>query len=227
LTIKNLVFDENGVIITIPEGKTGARRIRVVFAASSLREWLDVHPTKENRESPAFVSLREPYHTLSDTGLMDQLNKIAKKARIQKRINAHSFRHARATHLAEHLTEQQLKKYFGGTEGSNMAAVYVHLSGKDIDNAILKLNGIQIDDTHAAGLQVGRCPRCHDLNHESTSYCGKCGLPLKDSAREQLEQGIAAVDMAIMKAIATDPSILDEITERLNKFQNNKKHLEP
>jgi integrase/recombinase XerD len=71
IKIKNLVFDENGVIITIPEGKTGARRIRVVFAASSLREWLDVHPTKENRESPVFVSLREPYHTLSDSTFKD------------------------------------------------------------------------------------------------------------------------------------------------------------
>jgi integrase/recombinase XerD len=54
-----------------------------------------------------------------------------------------------------------------------MASIYVHLSGKDIDNAILKLEGIQIDETHANGLKVGRCPGCKEINSEHFSYCGK------------------------------------------------------
>jgi Site-specific recombinase XerD len=217
LRIKNIQFDENGAILTIPDGKTGARRIRLVFASPFLREWLEVHPTKENRESPVFCSLRNPYNVITDPGLRDQLVKIAEKARVQKRVNPHSFRHARATHLAEHLTEQQLKKYLGWTEGSNMAATYVHLSGKDIDNAILKMNGIIIDDTHVDGLKVGRCPRCHELNQETALYCVKCGLPLQEELKSKIEKDSAAIDLEVMKAAVLNPEILKEILKRIEK----------
>lgn len=223
IRIKNVQFDENGAILTIPDGKTGARRIRLVFAASYLRQWLECHPTKGNRESTVFCSLRKPFNVLTDPGLRDQLVKIAEKAGIQKRVNPHSFRHARATHLAEHLTEQQLKKYLGWTEGSSMASTYVHLSGKDIDNAILKMHGIQIDGTHADGLLVGRCPRCHKLNPETQEFCGTCGLPLKDETKNKIENDKTELDIAFMKAVASNPKILEIFTEELNKLQNNKK----
>lgn len=35
-----------------------------------------------------------------------------------------------------------MKQYFGWIQDSNMASVYVHLSGRDVDNVLLKLNGI-------------------------------------------------------------------------------------
>jgi len=103
--LKHVTFDENGAQITFPEGKTGARRIRLVFAASYLREWITVHPKKENREAPLFCSLREPHPVISKTGLANQLDELAKRAGLEKHLHPHAFRHARATHLAEHLTE--------------------------------------------------------------------------------------------------------------------------
>jgi len=219
--LKHVQFDENGAIVTFPEGKTGARRIRLVFASSFLREWLGVHPTKQNRESPLFCSLKEPYPIISDTGLHDQLIKIAKRARVEKRVNAHSFRHARATHLAEHLTEQQLKKYLGWTEGSNMASIYVHLSGKDIDNAILKLNGIQIDETHADGLKVGRCPRCKEINPENFSYCGKCGMPLNETSSTKIESDKSAVLLGVLSQLEkTNPGTLSSFLDALNNINH-------
>jgi integrase len=221
IRLKNVIFDENGSSVTMPDGKTGARRIRLVFAASFLREWIEVHPTKTNRESPLFCSLREPYPIISNTGLHDQLIKIAKRAGVNKRVNAHSFRHARATHLAEHLTEQQLKKYLGWTEDSSMAAIYVHLSGKDIDNAILRMNGIKIDDTHADGLKVGRCPRCKELNPEASSYCGKCGLPLKESSVQEIDEGKSMLNVDIMKMALSDPAILEQLAEKVSKLKND------
>lgn len=222
IKIKNVSFDENGTIITIPEGKTGARRIRLVFATSFIRHWLDVHPTKTSRDSFVFCSLVDPFGALSETGLRCQMKKIAKKAGVQKRVNAHSFRHARATHLAEHLTEQQLKNYLGWTPGSDMTRVYVHLSGKDMDNAILRLNGITIDETHTDGLKVGRCPRCHDLNPADASFCNKCGLPLKEETKNKIENDMQEIDMEFMKAVAANPKVLEALAEELNKIQSNK-----
>ncbi|WP_394344768.1 hypothetical protein [Salinigranum halophilum] len=54
-------------------------------------------------------------------------------------MNPHHFRHSRATHLANWLTEAQLCEWFGWVQGSNVPARYVHLSGRDIDNAYLAL----------------------------------------------------------------------------------------
>lgn len=61
--------------------------------------------------------------------------KAARKTKIRKRCNPHIFRHSRATLLAQHLTEAQLKQVFGWTQSSKMASVYVHLSGRDNDDA--------------------------------------------------------------------------------------------
>lgn len=187
IKIKNAALDEYGAVVTLPEGKTGSRRVRVIYSSSFLREWLNDHPLKNNKEAVLFCSLREPYNTISDAGLREQLEKIAKKAGIQKRVNPHSFRHARATHLAEHLTEQQLKNYLGWTPGSNMAQVYVHLSGKNMDDAILKMNGLKIEDKDNNSLKVIKCPRCKEINPESSDYCFKCNLPLKEPLKFENE----------------------------------------
>jgi len=58
-----------------------------------------------------------------------------------------------------------------------MAAVYVHISGKDMDKAILGMHGIVSEEGGKDSLKVSRCPRCKDLNPESAQFCAKCGLP--------------------------------------------------
>jgi hypothetical protein len=71
-----------------------------------------------------------------------QLIKVSNKAGINKNLHPHLFRHSRATYMANFLTEAQMNAYFGWVQGSDMPAVYVHLSGRDIDDAVLKANGI-------------------------------------------------------------------------------------
>jgi integrase len=221
IRLDNVVFDEMGAVVTIPEGKTGPRRIRVVFASSYLRQWIDTHPLKNDKEAFLFCSLDHPYGVLSFTGLRTQLDVLAERAGIGKKIYPHLFRHSRATHLAQHLTEQQLKVYLGWTAGSDMAATYVHLSGKDIDNAILKMNGIEIDDTHTDGLKVGRCPRCKELNPETSQYCGKCGLPLTEVITKEIDEDKTIMSVDAMKIALSDPIILEQLAERLRKVQTN------
>lgn len=217
--LKHIVFDENGCIVTLPQGKTGARRIRLVFAASYLRQWLEGHPTKDNRESYLFVSLRSPYPLISNTSLKEDLDRIAERAGIKKRVNPHAFRHARATHLAEHLTEQQMKNYLGWTESSSMASVYVHLSGKDIDDAILKMNGIITDETHVDGLKVGRCPRCKELNSESSMYCGRCGLPLREGAEKSVTTVNKEMEDMLLKVLTENSALKEELMREFTKLK--------
>lgn len=221
IKIKNVVLDSLGAVVTIPAGKTGPRRIRVVFSASYLRQYKENHPSSDP-ESLLFCSTRAPYGGISDSGLKEQLKEIAKRAGIKKSVYAHLLRHSRATQLAKHLTEQQLKTYLGWTAGSSMASIYVHLSGQDIDPAILKMNGIEIEDTHTSGLKVGRCPRCKELNPETSAYCGKCGLPLKEEMRATVDKADAEGEMLLMQIMENNPELRKALTEELYKLTNNK-----
>ena len=63
------------------------------------------------------------------------------------------------------LTEQQLKAFFGWTGDSRMASTYVHLSGRDIDNAVLQANGVKLSQEEIAPkLTVKTCNRCQFQN---------------------------------------------------------------
>jgi len=90
-----------------------------------------------------------------------------------------------------------------------------------MDNAILKMNGINTDETHTDGLKVGRCPRCKELNPERAQWCNKCGLPLHDDFKDNLNKDLTEIDMTIMKAIAEDPRVLQALTEKINKYQKS------
>jgi len=187
IQLKHVTFDENGAILNIQKGKTGSRRIRLILASSYLRQWIETHPLKNDPTSYLFCSNNSPFNVITYVGLANQLHDIAERAGIRKeRVYPHAFRHARATHLAEQLPEQLLKEYLGWTKSSTMASVYVHLSGRDIDNAILKLHGIEINEAPKK-LTVNKCPRCREINPENAGFCYKCGLPLSQEAATTVE----------------------------------------
>jgi integrase/recombinase XerD len=188
LQLKHVVFDENGAVITLPKGKTGARRIRLVYSAGYLRNWIDNHPLKGDKNSWLWASSWNENVHINYMTLWGSLRLAAKRAGIDKRVNPHSFRHARATHLARDLTEQQLKAYLGWTAGSNMAGIYVHLSGKDLDKAILKLNGIATEEEpEDKALKTIKCPRCKEIQDKKASFCFKCGLPRNETSSTKIE----------------------------------------
>ena len=76
-----------------------------------------------------------------------------------------------------------------------MEATYVHI--KDTDNAVLKMYGVIKDGAIADPLKVVKCPRCHELNPESSAYCGKCGLPLKEEMQAKIEKDTAEIDIVL------------------------------
>lgn len=182
LRLHAIAFDKHGAVVSIPFGKTGPRRVRIISSVPYLEEWLNKHPDNTNHE--AYLWPGPKLNHLSYGGARGMLKRHAIKAGIRKPVNPHSFRHARATHLANHLTEAQMKEYFGWTQASIMAAVYVHLSGRDVDNAILKLHGIKNDEeeNEVDKMSPKVCPRCELQNPATNTLCSRCGIPLDDKA---------------------------------------------
>jgi integrase len=155
LHIKHVSFDEHGAIVNV-RGKTGYRRVRAVWSVEYLKDWLQVHPEGYNPDAPLWVTLNSKENLLEPFlygAIRMMLQRIAKKAGINKRIHPHLFRHSRATYMANYLTEAQMNVYFGWTQGSDMPGVYVHLSGRDVDDAVLKANGIVQKDISTPNIQ--------------------------------------------------------------------------
>lgn len=99
-----------------------------------------------------------------------------------------------------------------------MCSVYVH--NPETENAILKTNGIMIEDTYTDGLRVGRCPRCKELNPENFSFCGKCGLPLtQDASIELLSIKTSYVQRADLDEIKEMKKALKQELEELSKLK--------
>jgi len=62
-----------------------------------------------------------------------------------------------------------------------MAAVYVHLSGRDVDSALLKLAGKKLSETEGELERDRRVKPCSICKHESppeAHRCTYCGRPL-------------------------------------------------
>jgi len=183
-------FDENGALLFV-DGKTGQRTIRIIASAPYLSEWLNIHPKRSDMHAPLWILIGvhiNHIRGLEYAGASKLLRVLGKAAHIEKRMNPHNFRHSRATYLANRLTDAQLKQYFGWTQGSDMAATYIHMSGRDIDNAILTVYGILPKEKSLPKNMPVRCVRCREMNGATDIFCAKCGMPLTQESAQQLEE---------------------------------------
>ena len=196
---KDVDLEGNPAHIVV-NGKTGPRRIPVLFSVPYLATYLNEQKMRKPDEylwnvagSWSGLTQRADY-----SALRMMLQRVAKRAKIDKKVNPHRFRHARATDYASRLSDQQLKSLFGWVGGSKMAETYVHLSGRDVDSAVLQANGYKPVEVQAPKLKVTICPRCHLANGPDAQYCTRCGSPLSiDVALFEEKAQAAAISTAV------------------------------
>ena len=193
MKIKDVIFDDYGAVVwfSLPNtsSKKHRRKLRVVFSAQYLANWLKDHPLKDDPEAPLWVKLSGKKHLqpMEYKDFQMQLKKIAKRAGIKKRIYPHLFRHTRATKLLQQVPEIVGAKYMGWVPGTKMTKVYIHLADQDVENAILNLYGLKPKDENK-DLEVKQCPRCEFINDADSRFCSRCGLPLTQDAIREVEE---------------------------------------
>lgn len=213
LKFKDIEIVEYGVKICLM-GKTGMRKILLIFSAPYLIDWLNQHPTKDYN---SYLWVKRDNSLITYDSFRFFLIEIARRAKVKKKVNPHNFRHSRASYYANKLTDAQMKRYFGWNK-SETVEIYTHLSGKDIDNAILRGNGIIINEVKEdKELKPIVCVRCKKVNKATDKYCSMCSFPLdeivmkeikqKDLERKQYED--------VMEKILADPRILEIIKEKM------------
>ncbi len=202
MKLKDVAFDQYGATLRV-NGKTGERRVRLIESIPDLRMWLDMHPTRNHPESALWITNRAPFRPIVIDTLQVTIYKLAERAALPEGISPHSFRHARATHLASDLTEAQMKVLFGWTGDSDMPARYVHLSGRDVDDALLRINGIKTDaqEKTASPTAPRACPRCHTPNSPAAKFCMQCSSPLDMTTVLEIEQRTVRAEEITAKVI--------------------------
>jgi integrase len=165
----------------VVDGKTGQRRIPLIDSVPYINAWLTTHPRRDDKNAPMWVNVgtRSNSNEMLYPTISKMLRVTAKRAKINKPVHPHHFRHSRATYLATRFTEAQLCQWFGWVMGSKVPGRYVHLSGRDIDIEYGRLHGIvEEDKPKESKLTPKNCPRCSFKVAPTLKFCGRCGMLL-------------------------------------------------
>jgi len=134
------------------------------------------------------------------------LKDAARKAGINKRVHPHLLRHTRTTHLAKVLTEDQLRVYFGWIPAPEVPARYVHLSGRDVDDALARLYGMG----DGAG---GSVPAAASGTPEGGLYCSRCSAVLSEAEAFGVEEAWMRKEEIVervVKGLIEAPDVLEK-----------------
>jgi integrase len=186
--IGHVRLDQYGAVISV-NGKTGRRNIRLISSVPDLQAHLNIHPLKADPNAPLFVTSRKKgtatFQRMNERTVDNLFKRLGSYIGSGKRTNPHSFRHGRLTQRGKQLTESELRQYAGWSSRSSMAAVYVHLSSRDIDNKILTVDGVRQDEESARDpMAPVICPRCKKSNASDAMFCDRCSMTLSDEGIE-------------------------------------------
>jgi hypothetical protein len=210
LRMDDIVFDEYGMILRV-HGKTGNRSVRIV--GDSISYLKDYIKSKDDKDESLFTDLQKQnmHMPMKYYGARKLLINLKARTGIEKRIYPHLFRHSRASLLASKVPEAPLESQMGWVHGSKMTSVYVHLSMRDQDNAILKAYGIKTDESEMIiEERPKKCPRCDSLNPENARYCHNCWLHFDEKLALEYENREKEIEQKIEKSNA-----IPELTKKL------------
>jgi len=164
MNVGDVHLDEKGARAMV-RGKTGERSVRLISSATLLARHLETHPFKDSVEAPLWLTDSTNYKN-QRVGWRTW-NKILKQAWKKsgikkKRMYSRMLRHGSATENAKFLTDSELKVRHGWTMGSRMASVYVHLSGKDMDDKLVGIYSGKQAKPQTPEFSPNICPRCKE-----------------------------------------------------------------
>ena len=212
LTIGSLAFAEGYTRITIRESKTFIRTIYAMDSDRYLKGWLNVHPYREDKTAPLFPSSyvsRQVIGFLIPESYNTTLKRLAKKARLEKRVYSYLLRHSRVTHLLEAgWNEVMIKKLVGHSVESRAFKVYEHLAEKQVEQYILKQRNRAKEERQALGVVATiACNFCKTENEPGADFCVHCNRAISMKgllAQEDREKLLRAKELNYPALALTD-----------------------
>jgi site-specific recombinase XerD len=213
MTWGDLTFDKYGIIANVNFKTNMPRYVRLIMAREYLAQWRACYKPDPSGERLVFVNERG--RPLIHATINKRLKCIATTAGIRKHITPHVFRHSRITHLIkEGVPESVIKLMMWGNISTDMFRTYAHLTGQDIDSAMLQSYGISVtdNDNTTSRLEPVQCPHCRKINPPISNYCFSCGQRLTDV--------VIDTDEGIQQSVHNNPDILRQlIDERIAEMK--------
>ncbi|MDE1862989.1 MAG: tyrosine-type recombinase/integrase [Thaumarchaeota archaeon] len=204
LNIGDVTFDDRGARIRV-QGKTGERIVRLIASVTLLSQYMQTHSLRAQPDSPLWLTQSTNYrnYRVSWTMWNRRLKYIARQSGITKRVFNHMLRHGSATRNAQFLTDSELKIMYGWAMGSKMPAVYVHLSGKDLDGKLSALYSGRSVEPPKPEFVPAVCPRCSERSSPGMLYCSRCASPLdpKEQSRMSIEDQAVREELKKLRGI--------------------------
>ena len=225
LRIRDVTKEQNGTYtLNLRKSKTIKRPVPLIqFSTKYLRQWLQRHPDKNNKDAPLFVNVLGT--GLNNEGANKHLRDLLKKVGIKReKISLHSFRHSRATELAGIMNEFQMCRFFGWSMGSAMPATYIREQAIDVRGALMAGYGLQKQERTKEVVGVA-CLQCEHRNPSEAQHCDNCNLPLDPKHLQEMRRGAQELqgrELAKKYALELRQSIIQEVLAELrNEKQSN------
>ncbi|RLG56998.1 MAG: hypothetical protein DRN88_03325, partial [Candidatus Hydrothermarchaeota archaeon] len=199
LRIKDVELIDIGAKLYV-HGKTQeGEPVVVTWSASYLRDWLEVHPFRNSKNSPLWVKLgKEEPEPLDYNSARAMLIRLVKKhnktaphnglPKITRRIHLYGFRYfAQIRDELEGVPRSVQIKQRGWSPTSRMPDRYARILAKDVEEYVKKKLGLADGNGNGNGNGNGKpriCPRCREPLEEGRNFCRRCGLPLNEKARQ-------------------------------------------
>jgi site-specific recombinase XerD len=186
---KQLKFNDWNVAVNVDNKTQKPRYVPLVMARPYLAQWKNDYPLQIDEDGFVFLTAGK-HEQLQYGGFTKQLEKIAKRAGVTRKVTPHIFRHSRITHLIQKgFGESKIKLMMWGSIDSDMFQAYAHLTNSDIEQEVAREAGIIIPENqvHSDALEPRQCCRCYTINSPTQQFCGQCGLPLTQEAQDQFE----------------------------------------
>jgi integrase/recombinase XerD len=198
------------------DGKTGERIVPILKSIPYLEQWLNIHPHRDDAKSILWLSISSNFYgrPLRYAGARKMLKRVGERAGIDKKKNAHWFRHSRASRNAEDMSESVLNATMGWTQGSNQAKTYVHMSGKQVEDLFMKRNGLVNKEEEKPTVQYCGCGSVNDIE---ALYCYKCGQPLSIKVANR-EAELMRKAFEILPKILANPQLRREYEDKLKEY---------
>ncbi len=210
LKIKHIRLKEKYGEGEIPfESKTGTGSILLTISFPYVRDWLNEHPYKNEKNAYIICNLHNgaPIKSEALLSIMNQLrerihrllknNEITDSKEIQtleylletKKWNPYCIRHSTITADSDYLPEYALKKKVRWSMNSKQGARHIKKRmGNELKNKILEYNGISVEPLKKQKPSVSNCPKCNLVNQIENKYCSKCSYPLSSEAYNEIKQ---------------------------------------
>lgn len=187
--LKDIDFNGKSVDVKFKTLKSdkGPRTLSLVPSAGAIKDWIEEHPKKQDKNAYLFCNIgnKRRGEKIGVRNIYHILDRVAKHANVDKAHNPHAFRHACASSKSQWMTEAQMNYWLGWKMGSDMPAVYIHLSGDKVNDAVKGHHGVKGSKEVKSEMDSQTCPRCGEEGISPTLFV-KSKASLKSSKSNSL-----------------------------------------